>query len=445
MRLFSKDLNPAQIVVLGFAMAIAIGMALLMLPASHEASGNAPARVALFTATSAICVTGHVIVDTPTYWSTFGQIVIMGLIQIGGFGIMTAASVIFLVAGRKLGLRGRLIAQQETQTSDLSSLRSLLGGIALFTFGAELAVAAVLAARLWWSYDESVGNAAWHGVFHSVSAFNNAGFALYSDNLVGFASDWWISGFIGLAVVVGGLGFPVWLDLRHRWRTPASWRLHTKLTLSVSAFLLVGGSLIFGAMEWTNDKTLGGLSVSGRILSAIFMSVTPRTAGFNTVPIGEMHDESLLVTDMLMFVGGGSASTAGGIKVATFAVLFLIVWGEMRGGSTAEAFGRRIPVNSLRQALSVTFLAINAVVLATLALMILTPYSLSECLFETISAFSTVGLSTGITQGLGAAGQMILVALMYLGRVGPLTLAIALAVRERERRYEFPEERPLVG
>ncbi len=438
-------LEPAQIVVLGFAAAILNGTALLMLPAANEASGGASFKVALFTATSAICVTGHVIVDTPTYWSPFGHFLIMALIQIGGFGIMTAASVIFLIAGRRLGLRGRLIAQQETQASDLSSLRSLLVGIALFIFSAELIVATILAGRLWWSYDESPGDAAWHGVFHSVSAFNNAGFSLYPGNLISFASDWWISGFIGLAIIVGGLGFPVWLDLKNRWRTPAAWRLHTKLTLSVTAVLLVVGAIAFAALEWTNEKTLGGLDAPGRILSAMFMSITPRTAGFNSIDIAAMRDESWLVTDMLMFVGGGSASTAGGIKVATFAVLFLIVWGEMRGGSTAEAFGRRIPVNSLRQSLSVTFLAINAVVLSTLALLMLTPFSLSQCLYETISAFSTVGLSTGITPHLGTAGQMILVALMYLGRVGPLTLAVALAARERQRRYEFPEERPLVG
>lgn len=445
MRLFSRELNPGQIVSLAFAGAIAIGTLLLMLPAAQEGPGGASPKVALFTATSAICVTGHVIETTATYWSPFGQFLIMLMIQLGGFGIMTAASVIFLIAGRRLGLRGRLIAQQETRTADLSSLRSLLGGIALFTAISEIIVAVVLGVRFWWTYDASPGEAAWRGIFHSVSAFNNAGFSLFSANLVDFASDWWISGFIGLAVIVGGLGFPVWLDLRRRGFTPARWSLHTKLTLTVTGVLLVVGGVAFAALEWTNEKTLGALDTPGRILAAMFMSLTPRTAGFNSIRIEDMREESWLVTDMLMFVGGGSASTAGGVKVATFAVLFLIVLSEARGGSQAEAFGRRIPSSALRQSLSVAFLAINAIVLSTLALLTLTEFSLSQCLYETISAFSTVGLSTGITAKLDTASQMILVALMYLGRVGPLTLAIALAVREQQRLYEYPEERPLIG
>lgn len=440
-----RPLQPAQVVLLGFAAAITLGTVLLLLPVSREGQDGAPFIEALFTATSAVCVTGHVIVDTPTYWSTFGQAVIMLLIQFGGLGIMSVASVIFLVAGRRIGLRGRMIAQQEAQVLNLSDVRRLLIGLAVFSFAAEAVLAVVLSARLYATHDYAVGDAVWRGVFHAISSFNNAGFALWSDNLIGFAGDWLMLVPISLGIIVGGLGYPVWLDIRRHRTRAYRWSLHTKLTVSTSAVLLVVGALVFLVMEAGNAKTLEPMSASTKVLAAAFQSVTSRTAGFNALNIGDMHDESLLVTTMLMFVGGGSASTAGGIKVATFAVLALIVISEARGGRSAEAFGRTIPPAVLRQCLSVAFLAINVVTLGTLALLAATPFSLTQCLFEVVSAFATVGLSTGITPDLGEFGQSILIVLMYLGRVGPLTLAVALAARERDRLYTYPEERPLVG
>lgn len=440
-----RQIRPGQIVLLGFAIAIAIGTLLLSLPVARRGEGHATFMEALFTATSAVCVTGHVVVDTATYWSTFGQVVILLLVQIGGFGIVTAGSLLILVAGRRLGLRGRLLTQSESRAISASDVRRVVAGIALFTLVVEAAIAVVLALRFKGRYGLSIGDAAWNGVFHAVTAYNNAGFALYSDNLMGFASDWLILVPIGLGVIVGGIGYPVILDVRRRRRDTRRYTLHAKLTIVGTLTLLVGGTVGFALIEWSNPATLGPMDGPTKILSAWFQSVTTRTAGFNSISIGDMRDESWLATDMLMFVGGGSGSTAGGIKVATFIVLFLIVLGEARGGRPAEAFRRTIPVSTQRLALAVSFLAINAVTIGTLALMVLTPFPLGRCLLEVISAFSTVGLSTGITPDLGIAGQAVIVALMYLGRVGPLTLVVALAIRERERLFTYPEERPLVG
>jgi Trk-type K+ transport system membrane component len=310
----------------------------------------------------------------------------------------------------------------------------------------ETIAAAVVGTRLWLSYDYDAGSAVYHGVFHAVSAFNNAGFALYSDNLVTFVTDGWVSLTLALAVIAGGLGFPVWLELRRRGlKTPSQWSLHTKLTLTTTAFLLVFGFVAMLMFEWSNAETIGKLDTDGKLLASFFQGTMPRTAGFNTVPNGEMEQETLLVTDMLMFVGAGSASTGGGIKVATFALLFLMVLAEVRGDPNVSAFRRRVPAHVQRQALAVTFIALNAVVVCTLVLVALSEVNLSQALYEALSAFGTVGLSTGITPDLPDAGKLVLVALMYLGRTGPYTLAIALALRERQRLYRFPEERPLIG
>jgi trk system potassium uptake protein len=444
-RAFLRRRHPAQYIVFAFGAGILVGTGLLLLPFATEEEGSASFITALFTATSALCVTGLIVVDTPTYWTQFGQVVILGLIQVGGLGIMTLASLLALLVARRLGLRGRLIAQAERAAPELSDIRRLVLSVVLLSAVFESIAAIVLTLRLWISYDLAFGAALYRGVFHAVSAFNNAGFALYSDNLVSFVTDGWMSLTIALAVIAGGLGFPVWLELRRRGLAPREWTLHTKLTLAGTAFLLVFGFVTMLAFEWSNADTIGTLDTEGKLLASFFQGVMPRTAGFNSVPNGEMEEETLLVTDMLMFVGAGSASTGGGIKVATFALLLLMVLAEVRGDSTVNAFQRRVPGNVQRQALAVAFIAINAVVICTLGLVALSDVNLSQALYEALSAFGTVGLSTGITPDLPDAAQLLLVALMYLGRTGPYTLAVALALRERQRLYRFPEERPLIG
>lgn len=437
--------HPAQLIVIAFAGAILVGTVLLLLPFATEEGNRASFVTALFTSTSAVCVTGLIVVDTPTYWSGYGECVILGLIQAGGLGIMTLASVLALIVARRLGLRGRLVAQAEAAAPTLHDLRRVLVGVVILSFFFEAITAAVLTVRLWVSYDFGFGAALYRGVFHAVSAFNNAGFALWSDSLVGFVTDGWISLTVALAIIAGGLGFPVWFEIRQRLRGRHRWTLHTKLTLAATAFLVLFGFGAVLAFEWGNAGTMGTLDPEGKLLAGFFQGVTPRTAGFNTLDYAAVEPETLLVTDMLMFVGAGSASTAGGIKVTTFALLFLMVWSEVRGEPTVNAFGRRVPPVAQRQALAVTFIALNAVFISTLVLMADSPFSFSQALFEALSAFGTVGLSTGITGDLNELGQIVLVVLMFLGRTGPYTLGVALALRERRRLYRFPEERPLIG
>ena len=440
-----KRRHPAQYLVGAFAIGIVVGAGLLLLPFATESGERAPFLTAIFTSTSSICVTGLVVVDTPTYWSTFGEVVIMLLVQVGGLGIMTLASLlVFLLAGR-LGLRGRLLAQAEVAAPLLADVRRLVFAVIKLSLAFEAVGAAVLALRFWTGYEYSLGRSVYLGIFHAITAFNNAGFALWSDNLTPFVTDGWICVTVALLIIAGGLGFPVWLELSRLYRRPHSWTLHTKLTLLVTALLLVGGTAAVLAFEWGNTATLGPLGPGGKLLAGFFQAVSPRTAGFNTVDYGEMELETLFVTDFLMFVGTGSASTGGGIKVTTLALLALMVWAEVRGDPHVNAFSRRLPAHTQRQAFTVATIALSAVVVSTLALMAESKFTLSQALFEALSAFGTVGLSTGITADVAAVGQWILIALMYLGRVGPHTLGVALALRERQRLYRVPEERPIIG
>jgi trk system potassium uptake protein len=437
--------HPAQVVVAGFGGAVLIGTLLLLLPVSRVGPEGAPFIVALFTSTSAVCVTGLAVVDTPTYWSGFGEAVILGLIQVGGFGIMTFASLLGLLISRRMGLRSRLTAATETKTVGLGDVRTVVTGVVKVSLVFEAATAVVLTLRFLLGYDEPVGRAVYHGVFHAISAFNNAGFALYSDNLIGFVDDPWICLPIAVAVIAGGLGFPVLFELRRELVQPRLWSLHTKMTVSVTGALLVLGTLFVTLSEWNNAGTLGGLTTPGRLLAGFFQAVMPRTAGFNSLDYGQMNEGTLLGTNVLMFIGGGSAGTAGGIKVTTFILLFFVIYAEVRGERNVDAFDRRLDDRATRQALTVALLSIGAVVAGTLVLLELTAFATHQVLFEVTSAFATVGLSTGITADLPAAGQLVLVVLMFVGRLGPITLVSALALRERQRLYHLPEGRPLIG
>jgi potassium uptake TrkH family protein len=437
--------HPAQNVTAAFAVGILVGTALLLLPAARAGPGGPPLQVATFTAASAVCVTGLTVVDTATYWSTFGQVIILLLIQAGGLGFMALASLLALALSRRLGLRQRLLAQTEINVVQLGETRRVLVAVAGFSLLFEAVAAAVLTGRLWLGYGEPLGRAAWLGVFHSVSAFNNAGFGLYSDNLVGFVDDGWVSLTVTLAVIAGGLGFPVLVELIRAPARPGRWSLHTKLTLTMTWVLLAAGTLAILGFEWTNPATLGPLDLPGKLLAGFFQGANPRTAGFNTVDYAAMGEASWLVTDILMFIGAGSAGTSGGIRVTTFAVLALMVAAEARGLSTVNAFRRRIPQGAQRQALAVALIGLGAVVAATLAITAQSGLPLSRTLFEAFSAFGTVGLTTGITSQLPLPSQNLLILLMFLGRTGPITLATALALREREPRYRFPEERPIIG
>ncbi|WP_321572175.1 TrkH family potassium uptake protein [Cellulomonas gilvus] len=327
--------NPGRTVVAGFALGIVIGASVLLLPISRNGPGGAPPLEALFTATSALCVTGLAVVDTATYWSGFGQAAILLLIQVGGLGIMTLATLLGLLISRRLGLGSRMLAAAETKSVGLGDVRTVLLGVARISLTVEAITAIVLTVRFATAYHHPWGTSVWLGVFHAVSAFNNAGFALFSDSLIGFATDPWICLPIAAAVLLGGLGFPVILELLRQHRRPRRWSIHTRLTLVMTAILLLGGTLFMTVAEWSNPHTLGALDPAGRVLAGFFQAVMPRTAGFNSVDTGSMNTGTLLGTDVLMFIGGGSAGTAGGIKVGTFAVLLLAIIAELRGDRTS--------------------------------------------------------------------------------------------------------------
>jgi len=437
--------NPARTIPLGFLAAIAVGTGLLLLPVSRAGPGAADPLTALFTATSAVCVTGLIVVDTPTYWSSFGQGVIMALFQLGGFGIMTAATLLTLAVQRRLNLSDRLAAQLETKSPQLGEIRRVVVRIGATVLVCEAVLIGVLTARLWLGYDYRFPDALWHAAFQAVSAFNNAGFATYSDSLIGFAPDWLVNLPIMAGIVIGGIGFPVLFELLRRGSRPKRWSIHTRITVFGTAGLLVLGFATTLVLEWTNLETLGGFRVPDKVLAAAFHSVSSRTAGFNTVDTAAMHPETWAVTDLLMFIGGGSAGTAGGIKVTTCFLLAFVIWSEIRAEPDVVIGRRRISSATARQALTVALLGALLVTFGTIVLLMLTDEPLDRVLFESVSAFATVGLSTGITADLPGAGQLVLVVLMFVGRVGTITVASALALRSSRRLFRYPEERPIVG
>ncbi|WP_436778170.1 TrkH family potassium uptake protein [Yinghuangia sp. YIM S09857] len=437
--------HPGRIIVGGFATAVVVGAVLLSLPWATTSGRRAGFVDALFTSTSAVCVTGLVTVDTGTYWSGFGEVVILVLIQVGGLGIMSLATLMAVLVSRRLGLRARLVAQMETKSFGAADVRRVVRNIALFSLGCEAVAAVVLSARFRIGYDQSFGSAVYDGVFHAVSSFNNAGFSTRSDSLMGYATDPWISLTVTFAVVVGGIGFPVVFELARTWRRPARWSVLTRITVLFTAVLLAAGTVAVILAEYNNRETFGAFTGPQKLLAGFTAAAMARTAGFNNVDIGAMTPEGLLATDILMFIGGGSAGTAGGIKVTTFGLLAFVIWAEMRGEAAVHVGRRRIPPPNQRQALAVVLMSVGLVTVATFALLGLTRHPLHAVLFEAVSAFATVGLSTGITPGLPTAAQLLVVVLMFIGRIGPLTLASALALKQRPRRYEWPEERTIVG
>lgn len=436
--------HPSAVLALAFLLAIALGTGLLMLPQARTEGGSAPLLVALFTATSAVCVTGLAVVDTGTYWSGFGLVVILGLFQLGGFGIMTFATLLGLLVNRQMRLRSRLLVQAETHSLGLGDVRSVAALVLLVTVAVESVVAVVLALRLGAGHGFAWDEALWLGLFHSVSAFNNAGFSTWSDSLTRFVHDGWILLPVAAAIVIGGLGFPLLHEVIGRKRSQPR-TIHTALTLWGSLGLVVGGTI---ALLWTesgNPATLGPMDWPQRLLAALFTSVSARTAGFNVVDIGQLGLESLNLHFLLMFIGGGSAGTAGGVKVTTFFILLLIVWNEVRGNPDVEFRSRRIAGSVQRQAITILVLSAGVIVLATLLVIPMTAQPYERVVFEVISAFATVGLSTGITAELPPAAQLILVVLMFTGRVGVVTLAAAVALNHTRRNFRFPEEKPIVG
>ncbi len=457
--------NPAQFVLASFALLIAVGTVLLSLPVAADSSAGIGTENALFLSTSATTVTGLSTMDIGEF-SLFGELVLLALIQVGGFGIMTIGSVVALVTFRRVGLRQRMLAQAEIGAVDIGELSGLLGVISRITVAVEGTLAAVLFVRLWQGgYEDGPVASAYSAVFHAVATFNNAGISLYSDNLAGFVGDPLVTIPVTIGFIVGGLGFPVYVEFLRRWKherverkmaatlgTDAAaaerrrpWSLHARITVGATIALLVVGPVMVLAFEWSNPGTLGPLGLGDKLATAWFQGVTPRTAGFNTVDFGAMNETTLLGTSVLMFIGAGPASTSGGIKVTTFAVLACVIWAEVRGDRDVNVFRRRLPSDMIRQALAIALLSVGFVVATSLFLMANDDLMLTDALFESTSAFGTVGLSTGVTGSISTVGHLVLVGIMLCGRVGPLTFATAIALRDRSRLYRHAEERPIIG
>ncbi len=439
--------HPGAFIILWFGSLITVGTGLLLLPISQQSTAGAVSLSdSFFTSASAITVTGLVVTDTATTWSGFGQIVLAALIQVGGLGIMTIAGFFGIAINRRLGVRSGLLAGAEIGLTDLGVLRNLLGDIARFVLYSELATALLLTSYFSSIKSMGLGDATRHGFFHAISAFNNAGFSTFESGLESYVGDWFVNLVIVASFVLGGLGFPVVFELRSRWSTPRSWTLHTKVTLSVSALLLVGGTVALGLLEWNNQETIGALPIDERVLASFFQSATARTAGFNTIPFSELRAASLLILLPLMVVGASSSSTGGGIKTSTFAVVIQSTFAELRRDATTVIFSRRIPLELQRQSLALIVAALGFVGVATFLLTSAhSSIPVLDLMFEAGSAFGTAGVSTGITSQLSELGRAVIVVTMFVGRVGPITFGTAVLLRPNRKKYGYAEEGLLIG
>ena len=425
--------SPASVLLLGFLLLIAIGTVVLTLPVASAAGTWTDPLTALFTATSAVCVTGLVVVDTATHWSAFGQVAILVMIQVGGFGFMTGSTLLlFILIGRRTGLRDRMLVQASTGEPELGGVTALLRRVAAFTVAVEAAGALILFVGFL-TAGRSPGEAAWWGAFHSVSAFNNAGFDLTGGfaSLAGFADDVLVLAPVAILIILGGLGYAIVGDiaLKRRWRRLA---VETKLVVVTTLVLIPVGAVAIAVIEWSNPATLGAFPPLQRPFNALFESIAFRTGGFTSIALGSMAESALFVGIILMFIGGASGSTAGGIKITTFATLLVAIIATVRGRPAVVAFGRRLPDVLVYRALSVALLAIALVLATSFLLELLAPAaSFSQILFEAVSAFGTVGAGTGLTPTLPDAALVVLIVAMYVGRLGPLTFVLAMTARAR--------------
>ncbi len=451
MPLSRRTLSPPQLLAISIAGLILVGTLLLLLPPAAAAGHRISFVDALFTATSAVCVTGLIVRDTPVEFSTFGHVVILLLIQLGGLGYMTVSSVLAAALGRSVTLQERLTLQEGLNAQDLEGLIRFAGVVLKLTLTFELTGAAILAIR-WWS--ELGPTALWYGLFHSISAFNNAGFSLWSDSLVRWRGDLTVNAVITVLIICGGLGFFVLSELSSRRTRMIRVSLHTKLVLAATAVLLAGGTLAFLALEWSNPRTLGaGLPLGERVLAAWFQSVAARTAGFNTIDIAGMTEAGLFMMMALMFIGASPGSTGGGVKTTTFAITVAALWATVRGDQETTIFRRRLPAEMVAKAFFVSLIAFLGLNLVAGVVLVSEGRSLLPTLFETTSAFGTVGLSMGedgsvvsLSGALSEFGRLLIAGMMFMGRVGPLTLALALARRtEIKGKVRYPEGKVLIG
>ncbi|MEY3560869.1 MAG: hypothetical protein RL068_21 [Actinomycetota bacterium] len=453
-----KRIHPSRLIVLAFLGVVAVGTALLAMPFTTASGKATPIADALFTATSAVTVTGLTSVDTATHWNLYGDIVIALLIQVGGFGIVGFATLLgYLIDGR-ISLSSRISTSKESAVTGGNDVKKLITSILKMMLFFELALFVFLFFRFSSNYGYDFQDALGHGLFHAISAFNNAGFALYSDSLMSFARDGWIIIPIFVGAFMGSLGFPVlsegWDRMKHFTKArlgrpvefmPVQWSLNSRIILWSSLVLVVTGTVYVAVLEWNNPHTLGPLDLGSKLFDSVFAAIMPRTAGFNAADITLMHPSTWLGMDLLMFIGGGSASTAGGIKIGTAVVLAYIVFTEIRGETAVNIGNRRLPRSIQRQALTIVGLTATFAAIAVVLLRLSTDFSLDMIVFDVLSAVCTVGLSTGVTMDMHEPGKIMFAILMFIGRVGPVSMATALALRKAQRHFEYPKERPLIG
>ena len=437
-------LNPARILAIGFLSLILIGTFLLMLPISTNEGNELSFIDALFEATSAVCVTGLVVVDTGTTFTVFGEMVLLFLIQIGGLGFMTIGVIIAIFLGKNIGLKGRLVIQESLNQLSLEGMVRLVKFVFIFTLIIEGLGAVVLSMR--WANEFGFPQSIYYGIFHSISAFNNAGFDIMGDfrSMTEYVGDFTIITTLSSLLIIGGIGYTVILDI---WKKKSFKKLslHTKLVLWITLILNVLGTILILVLEYNNPGTLSGLSIKDKILGAYFHGVVPRTAGFNSLNMPELTMSSQFVTIMLMFIGGGSGGTAGGIKVTTFVIILLAVWNLIRRNDDVNIMERRLPKDLVYRAFAITVYSVGIVSLMIFILTITEEAPLNFILFEVISAFGTVGMSLGLTPELSAIGKVVISFLMFIGRVGPLTLAFALAKKNNKLPFKYAEEKIMIG
>ncbi|GBG55119.1 K+ transporter Trk [Sporomusaceae bacterium FL31] len=441
--LASWRLTPYQILSLGFAGLILVGAILLMTPLASTTGQSLSFIDALFTSTSAVCVTGLAVVDTGTYFSLFGQIVLISLVQVGGLGIMTMATLMALIMRKKIQLRERLIMQEGMNQLTFAGIVRLTKYVIQATLAIELIGGTVLAAH--W-YPEYGLKGIYFGYWHAISSFCNAGFDLLDgyQSLTLYVDDITVNLTIGLLIILGGIGFTVLADIWENRKFDAL-SLHTKVVLVTSALLIFIGTIMIFILEYSNSSTLGELSLKGKIIGSYFQAISPRSAGYNTVSIADLRPATLLFIIMLMFIGASPASTGGGVKITTFAVLTAAIWALIRGKKDAELFQRRIPQGIIYKSFAVVFIASALIIFVAMMLSISESFPFLNILFEVVSAFGTVGLSTGITSSLTDTGKLWISLTMFAGRVGPVTLALALAMRTKKSTIQYPEGKITIG
>lgn len=437
-----KQFTPAQTLALGYFIVIIIGTILLMLPIATTNQAGLDLIDALFTATSATCVTGLIVVNTSTAFTIFGQLVIMVLIQVGGLGLMTMSTLVYFILGKKISLKDRLIIQEDLNQFKISGIVRLVRYVIGVTLVIQGIGALLLFIRLIRQYP--IVKSIYYAIFHAISAFNNAGFDLFGNSLEDFTGDIIINLVVISLIILGGIGFAVLAELynKRKFKTTS---LQTKIVLTMSFILIILAFFSFFTLEFSNQETLGNLPFGQRIMASLFLAVTPRTAGFNTVPTGALRSSTLFLIIILMFIGASPGSTGGGIKTSTFGVMLISLSSMIKGRQDIEFYHRRIENMIIFKALAITLLATGLIILVTILLTISENFNFLPILFETVSAFGTVGLSTGITSELSEPGRLLIILTMFAGRVGPLTLALAFAEKSQAGIYHYPKEKVMVG